>query len=158
MKRRPPLPPWLEDGQYRNWEIDLATRFPLALSEMRWPSKPLKTYDTEPLARWGIDIMAGWRPILERLLGRLESEIVAQPAEERDRFRIVQIKEKFGRLTVYLDTEGTPAMRAAIDAAAEESVQTCEVCGVPGELKERNFWWAPRCKEHETWRPWQKFE
>lgn len=133
-----PLPPWLRDGQYRNWEIEFANRFPLALSEMRWPSKPLETFDTEPLARWGIDIMAGWRPLLERLLERLECEIAAHPIADRDRFRIVQIKEKFGRLTVYLDAEATPAMRAAIDEAGEVSIRTCEVCGVPGQLEERN--------------------
>jgi len=97
-KMRRPLPPWLEDGQYRNWEIELAARFPLALSEMRWPSTPLKSFDTQPLARWGIDIMTGWRPIMERLLEQLEAEITSQPIDERDRFRILQIKEKFGRL------------------------------------------------------------
>jgi hypothetical protein len=157
MKVRGPLPPWLEDGQYRNWEIDLAARFPLALSEMRWPSKPLKTFDTEPLARWGIDIMTGWRPILERLLYKLEAEITAQPIEERDRFRILQIKEKFGRLTVYT-ADSTPDIDRAIQAAADESTRTCEVCGAAGELRQRNFWWAPRCKEHENWRPGERFE
>jgi integrase len=94
---RRPLPPWLEDGQYRNWELKLAARFPLALSEMRWPSKPLNNFDTQPPARWGIDIMTGWRPIMERLLEQLEAVITAQPIDERDRFRVLQIKEKFGR-------------------------------------------------------------
>ena len=75
MKMRRPLPPWLEDGQYRHWEIELAARLPLALSEMRWPSKPLKSFDTQPLARWGIDIMTGWRRIMELLLEKLEAEI-----------------------------------------------------------------------------------
>jgi hypothetical protein len=37
-KRQNPLPPELRDGQYRSWEVEMATRFPLALSEMRWPS------------------------------------------------------------------------------------------------------------------------
>jgi hypothetical protein len=157
MTMRRPLPPWLEDGQYRNWEIELAARFPLALSEMRWPSKPLKSFDTQPLARWGIDIMTGWRPIMERLLEQLEAEITAQPIEERDRFRILQIKEKFGRLTVYT-ADSTPDMDAAIQAGADESTQICEVCGALGELRERNFWWAPRCKEHENWRPGERFE
>ena len=102
MKKQPPLPPALRDGQYRSWEIEMAARFPLALSEMRLPSKPLDTFDTEPLARWGIEIQAGWRPIMERLLVRLEAEIEAQPADQRDQFRILQIKEKFGRLTVHM--------------------------------------------------------
>jgi hypothetical protein len=48
---------------------------------------------------------------MERLLQRLDSEIAAHPADQRDRFRIVQIKEKLGRLTVYLESEATPEMR-----------------------------------------------
>ena len=48
--------------------------------------------------------------------------------------------------------DSTPEMDAAIQAAADESTRTCEVCGAPGELRERNCWWAPRCKEHENWR------
>jgi hypothetical protein len=89
-----------KDGQYRSWEIDMATRYPLALSGMRWPSVPLDMFDTRPLARWGIEIQAGWRSIMERLLVRLEAEIAAQPANARDGLRVVQIKEKFGRLRV----------------------------------------------------------
>ena len=97
-KRQKPLPPELRDGQYRSWEVEMATRFPLALSEMRWPSVPLHMVETQPLARWGIDINVGWRAIMERLLVRLEAVIAAQPVDERDRFRILQVKEKFGRL------------------------------------------------------------
>jgi hypothetical protein len=157
MKTGKPAPEWLKDGQYRGWEIEWATRFPLALSEMLMPSKPLDTIDAQPLARWGIEINAGWRPILERLLGRLEALIGAQPMDARDRFRVLQIKEKFGRLTVYL-ANSTPDMDVAIQEAADESTRTCEVCGAAGELKERDYWWSPRCEAHESWRPGQLFE
>jgi hypothetical protein len=153
-KKQPPLPPALRDGQYRSWEIEMTTRFPLALSEMRWPSEPLHTFETKALARWGIEIKAGWRSLVERLLVRLEAEIAAQPAEQRDRFRILQIKEKFGRLTVHMGS--TPAMQVALDEAAEESIVTCEVCGEPGVLEERHGWRSPRCKMHETWTPWDR--
>jgi hypothetical protein len=147
------LPAHLRDGQYRNWEIEMAARFPLALSEMLAPSVPLDTFGTEPLARWGIEIHAGWRNIVERLLERLELAIAACPADERDRYRIVQIKEKFGRLTVYLATTGLPDMEDLLRNAADESTVTCEVCGAPGELAERMAWWATRCPAHETWTP-----
>jgi hypothetical protein len=30
-----------KDGEYANWEVDLATRYPLALAEMSRPSAPL---------------------------------------------------------------------------------------------------------------------
>ena len=156
-KRQKPLPPDLRDGQYESWDVAMATRFPLALSEMRWPSVPLHMVETQPLARWGLEINTGWRSIMERLLVRLEAMITTQPVGERDRFRILQVKEKFGRLTVYT-AESTADMDEAIQAAADESTKTCEVCGAPGELKQRDHWWSPRCGEHETWRPHQRFE
>ena len=152
-----PQPPWWRNDPYGSWEIEWATRFPLALSEMFLPSKPLDTIDAQPLARWGIEINAGWRPILERLLRRLEAEIEAQPLDDRDRFRILQIREKSGRLTVYL-ADSTPEMDAAIQEAADESTHTCEVCGAPGELKQRDCWWVPRCEQHEMSRPRQTSE
>lgn len=143
-----------KDGEYRQWEIELAARYPLALSEMRWPSAPLGTFEALPLARWGIDCMAGWRQILISLLDQLEAAIAAQRADQRDAFRIVQIKEKWGRMTVYLAGEGTQEMYDAIRDAGEASVKTCEVCAAPGVLTERNAWWSARCPAHENWTPW----
>jgi hypothetical protein len=131
------LPPSLRDGQYQNWEMEMAARYPLALSEMLAPSTPLDTFGTKALARWGIEIQAGWRGLMERLLERLEATIAAQPVERRERFRITQIKEKMGRLTVYLAAEGTPEMEAAIQDAFELSATVCEVCSAPGQLEER---------------------
>jgi hypothetical protein len=101
------LPPELRDGLYRHWEVELAAHYPLALSEMRWPSIAFNTPRTEALARWGLEIQVGWRDVVQRMLERLESAIAAQPIDTRDGFRIVQLKEKFGRLTVYLDKEPT---------------------------------------------------
>ncbi len=145
------LPPHLRDGRYRSWEFEMAARYSLALSEMRSPSKPPDTFETEPLARWGVEIHAGWRPIMEPLLDRLEAVIAEQAADQRDRFRIIQAKEKFGRLTVYLASEAPPEIEAVLRDAADGSVATCEVCGAPGKLEERNARWAARCAAHETW-------
>ena len=92
---------------------------------------------------------------MERLLVRLEAMITTQPVDERDRFRILQVKEKFGRLTVYT-ADSTPEMDVAIQEASEESILTCEVCGAMGALEERHGWWSPRCKTHETWTPWDE--
>jgi hypothetical protein len=111
-----------KDGDYSRWQTELAALYPLALSEMRWPSHPLDTFETTALARWGLECRTGWRAILIRLLDKLEAAIREQPADLRDDFRIVQLKEKFGRLTVYQHRPGTPAMRAAIDEAGEASV------------------------------------
>jgi hypothetical protein len=138
----------------------MAERYPLALSEMRTPSAPLDTFETRALARWGFEIHAGWRGIVERLLEKLERAIASQPPDERDRFRVVQLKEKFGSLKVYLGAEGTPEMKAAIETASEESTAVCDVCSAPGRLAERPplGWWATRCPDHETWTPADRFD
>jgi hypothetical protein len=153
--RQKPLPPSLRDGQYRSWDVEMMKRFPLTLTEMRSPSVHLQMVETQPLARWGIDINVGWRSIMERLLARLEAVIAVQPPDERDRFRILQVKEKFGRLTVYL-ADSIAEMDAAIHEASEESIRTCEVCGAAGVLDERHAWWSPRCKAHEAWTPYAR--
>jgi hypothetical protein len=144
-----------KDGEYAQWEVALAARFPLALSEMRWPSVPLGRWDTTPAARWGIECGTGWRQIIEHVLGRLEGAIVAEPADRWDDYRIIQIKEKFGALVVYQAGQGTPEMKAAIQDAFEESRRTCDVCGAPGELAEHEIaWWSTRCPAHVAWTPW----
>lgn len=142
------------DGDYGQWEIALADRYPFALSEMRHPSAPLGTLEAHPLARWGIECNAGWRPIVMALLERLEKEIEGLPLDRRDRYRVVQIKEKSGRLAVSLASEPTGAMRVAIDDAGDRSRRVCELCGEPGEFARRRVYWSVRCQEHEDWLPW----
>jgi hypothetical protein len=131
----------------------MATRYPLSLAEMNLsPSLPVRSEAT-PLARWGIECRAGWRRVMESLLVDLEAAIVAQPPERRHALRIVQMKEKFGQLCVYLAGDGTPEMKRAIDAAVEQSTRTCEICSADGELAERRSWWSVRCKQHRDWMP-----
>jgi hypothetical protein len=146
------------DANYSTWEVALASRYPLSLSEMRWPSEPLGTFRAHATARWGIECHAGWRGLIEKFLDELEAAIAAEPPDSRDEYRIVQIKEKFGRLTVYLASVGTPAMKSAIESAAEESTRTCEICGEPGLPAERGGWWAPGCDRREHWRPWNRMD
>lgn len=113
-----------------------------------WTAALLLRY---PLATVGFECFKGWRPILGRLLERLEGAIAQQPAEAQGDFRIVQIKQKFGRLQIYLSKTATPEMRAAIDEAEEESRTTCEVCSAPGQLVDRNGWTSVKCADHEDW-------
>jgi hypothetical protein len=73
--------------------------------------------------------MTGWRRFVEQLLQRLEAHISGQSADERDRFRVLQIKEKFGCFMVHLASEPILEMPTAIDYAGQKSSTTCEVCG-----------------------------
>jgi hypothetical protein len=131
----------------------LAMRYPLSLAEMHRSSSPPGMSEATPLARWGIECHSGWRRVIESLLGDLEAAIMAQPPERRHAFRIVQMKEKFGRICVYLAGEGTSEMKMAIDAAVEQSTRTCEICSAAGGLAERRSWWSVRCEQHQDWMP-----
>jgi len=99
----------------------------------------------------GFECFKGWRPILARFLERFEAAIAALPPDTRDDFQIDQIKQKFGRLTIYLSKEGTPEMKAAIAEAGDVSMVTCEVCSAPGVLADRNAYTSVRCAQHEDW-------
>lgn len=113
-------------------EIDFAKRYPLALRDF-----PFECND-------------GWTSILVKLLDVLESEIAAMPEAEQPKYRVVQIKEKFGMLRVYMSGIGSLRMQQAIRFAEEESAVTCELCGKPGKIVSPRHWLIARCPEHEN--------
>jgi hypothetical protein len=115
-----------------DWQTALTVRYPLARSV-------------------GFACFGGWQHILARLLDRLEAASVAPPVDARGTFQILDIRQKFGRLTVHLSKEGTAEMRDAVREAEDGSAVTCEVCSAPGHLAERNAWWSVRCAGHENW-------
>ncbi len=99
----------------------------------------------------GFSCFEGWKPIIVRLLERLSLLVEELSSDERRTFAVVEIRQKFGTLTVYLSGGPTPAMSEAIDAAREASMVTCEVCGAPGTLAERRGWASVKCEAHENW-------
>lgn len=87
---------------------------------------------SSPLSLFGFEVGPGWLDLLARTLSALEDELDKVPDEDLEHYAIVQVKEKFGGLSIYL-TEGTDAMYDIIDRARAESLRTCEVCGEAGE-------------------------
>ena len=64
---------------------------------------------------------------------------------------IVQIKEKWGGLRVYVNG-GDVFCKGAIALAAEVSLTVCEVCGQRGSLV-GDRWVSVRCAQHLDWSP-----
>lgn len=91
-----------------------------------------------------IDPADGWAQILTDLrhdLQQIDPEHVVR-----------QVKQKFGVLRVYA-TESDPALTAAmserIKEAEMESARTCEKCGGPGRLHQRDSgWYGTLCDVH----------
>lgn len=68
---------------------------------------------------------------------------------------IFQIKEKFGALRIYADGFDSEDLQdevyRRIDAAEVKSLETCEVCGDPGELRSGS-WLKTLCDYHHSHR------
>lgn len=133
------------------------------------PSKEIVGYDA---------VGPGWRPILEVLDAVLESfhqhavdNATVVKEEYRDKecqadatLRVVQVKEKFGGLRVYVESKGLGTriwglVQGAIQMAEGLSLRTCEKCGAPGaqhgaETRPTKRWRYGRvltlCEEHRA--------
>lgn len=88
-----------------------------------------------------ISIQPGWVGIIERLYERF----MMLPEERRP--VIVQIKEKFGTLRVYVQTVD-PDVDAPIKIAEAESARACQVCGCRGRMRKIGRWYATLCGVH----------
>lgn len=90
---------------------------------------------------WGFECGPGWYKIIEKLCADICAII------ERDKLQdvyVTQIKEKYGTLRFYLNTE-TNEMSELVGKAAAESSITCEECGQPGKII-GNKWLMVRCE------------
>ncbi|SRR6266508_2612229 len=121
-----------EQPRSDDWRAPLRARFPMAKSIE-------------------IGCFRGWQPILTRLFEGLETTIGRQPAAVRRGFKIREIRQKFGTLTVYLSNVPTPEVQAILDEAQAAAMVACEVCGAPGRLAERRGWVSVKCDAHENW-------
>jgi len=97
---------------------------------------------------WGFECGDGWEPLIRKLSEEVEAIIVTMPEKERKKFRVKQVKEKFGTLRFYMGI-AHDGIRAAIDRAEQESAVTCETCGKPGKIRSGG-WISVLCDEHEA--------
>lgn len=99
---------------------------------------------------------AGWQPLLRELDSKL--------AERWPEYTIEQVKEKFGTLRFYASPniatpdfgeEGYEAWRDEnvtpfydlIREYEDKSADICELCGKPGKVGDRNYWYSTRCPD-----------
>ena len=113
--------------------LSLLERFPVLYREA-W-STPSNA--ARPFARDGFDVSDGWFGIISRVSEKLASD---------PNLHVDQLKEKWGRLTVYFDLSLDAKMEAALDEAADESERTCMVCGEHGTCEKRGLWVTVLCE------------
>ena len=92
--------------------------------------------DTYKLRGCYAECMGGWHKILDWLDTQLSKNCA-----------VLQVKEKFGTLRVYVSTNDEQDFEAA-DEAERRSMDTCELCGAsPAETYRDRGWVITRCAE-----------
>jgi hypothetical protein len=88
---------------------------------------------TETSMCWGFQCRDGWYNIIWVASEKLEALILKLPENERHYCKASTVKEKFGKLIIYLD-HSTEEMDRIISNVEIESERVCETCGKPGMI------------------------
>lgn len=125
---------------------DLPTKYPLVFRAY----ENHRRYRNSPIAYYGFECEAGWYRLIDEFAAWFEGE-ATQLKDAGKRVPIItQCKEKLGALVIHV--RHFPRARAEelfgyLDRAALTSLQTCEVCGQPGELRKAGLL-QTRCEQH----------
>lgn len=84
----------------------------------------------------------GWYPLIYELLDKLQDIVDEQKLD----IEVVEIKEKYGGLRVYLSSY-TDEIEALTEEYKERSYTICENCGDPGSLRVIRGWYQTLCDE-----------
>lgn len=107
-----------------------------------------------PLQFRGIEAGDGWYEIIRQLLSEIEAKSISTGISKRKWPRVLQIKEKFGILSFYIDISAfneadLDLVGMMISAATGKSMKTCEECGAPGTLH-KSGWMHVKCPDCEA--------
>lgn len=96
-----------------------------------------------PMMTSANNIGVGWHPLVRELEEKLNA---IDP-----NFELLQIKEKFGGLRYYANSDA-PGFHDAINLAEAKSFTICEICGESGECKAtvRGSWIKTLCDTHRA--------
>lgn len=101
---------------------------------------------TQDAWRGNCHVGKGWLPIVAKCFDKLLDLNLPD-------FKVVQVKEKFGRLVIYtsrLPTEHASILDLIINIAEAEACKTCENCGAPHYEIRGNGWLKNYCDTCEN--------
>jgi len=91
--------------------------------------KGRKVDKRESLMYYGFECKDGWKELIIDTCNKILK------TENGNKVWAVQIKEKFGRLRIYLEGRVTKKISNILFDAEKKSSKICEICGKPGILK-----------------------
>ena len=104
----------------------------------------------EPIELFGYECGSGWFPYIQKAQDLLDEYNAEHPDEEPLEF--VQVKEKFGMLTIYLNRYPENIHEKIWDIE-KEADDVCELCGVKGATRKSTHGWimtlCDKCREEE---------
>lgn len=122
---------WLEDMTNKELNKKMVEEFPFLLPRNRWTDKVSEDYDYSYNELWSLD--KGWAKAFGyELICELKEALVE--ANYLDKYRITQIKEKYGTLRWY-DFGAPEKVFDIIRKYEQKSYETCIFCGEPAEYE-----------------------
>lgn len=106
-------------------------------------SRLIPEVQVSKLALFGFECGDGWLGLIDGTLDLIQRHSIDLDVD----IRLRQVKEKFGELRIY-SQGGDNLTREIFDIAELVSGKTCEICGQPGQLCNRQGWMQVRCNDH----------
>jgi hypothetical protein len=124
----------------RTLEAKLVKQYPKLLLGFRSsPQTPLF---------FGVECGDGWFDIINGALRNIQEDYDKLTAKQQEGTYVVQIKEKFGGLRIYMSQQ-TDYMREIIQAAETLAYATCEECGATEKIAQADTRYIRTlCPEH----------
>lgn len=113
--------------------------------ELYWENET----DRSPVIEFSICI--GWYNLLDELSRGLQPLVVQHNKINPNKFKVIQIKEKFAGLRYYISTVDSSVSKevySLIDEAQIKSTRICEYCGRKGSFRGNIGWMHTLCFRH----------
>ena len=94
-------------------------------------------------------VLPGWQPLMKRLLTSIDTVLTDAEAQK---FRVIQVKEKWGTLSFYFQSPDRvrDQINTLVERASQESATPCMQCGKPAAIADNGGWKAVLCADHQT--------
>lgn len=130
--------------EIRKYNKQLIAKYPWLLPRNRWTGEVVEDYDYSYTEL--DDMPDGWYAAFgEQMCEEIQQALNMMEPDVAATFRIMQIKEKWGRLTFYTNWV-TDAINNIIHKYEKLSEHTCILCGAPA-TKISTGWISPWCDE-----------